>query len=67
MGSNLKGNPSDWDDRIPLDPPSDQREDNLTAAGTIDRCAGASSLPVSVWLRPMFWKVYRKLSNKDQF
>ena len=46
MGSNLKGNPSDLDDRRRLYPPSDQWEDNVTAAGTTDRCAGASSLPV---------------------
>ena len=52
MGSNLKGNPSDLDDRRRLDPPSDQREDNLTAAGTTDRCAGASSLPVPVMAAP---------------
>ena len=33
VGSNLKDNPSDLDDRRRLDPPSDQREDNLTAGG----------------------------------
>ena len=52
MGSNLKDNTSDLDDRRRLDPPSDQREDNLTAAGTTDRCAGASSLPVPVMAAP---------------
>ena len=52
MGSNLKGNPSDLDDRRRLDPPSDQREDNVTAARTTDRCAGASSLPVPVMAAP---------------
>ena len=52
MGSNLKGNPSDLDDRRRLDSPSDQREDNVTAAGTTDRCAGASSLPVPVMAAP---------------
>ena len=63
VGSNLKGNPSDLDDRRRLDSPSDQREDNVTAAETTDRCAGASSLPVPV----MAAKVYRKLSSKDLF
>ena len=52
MGSNLKGNPSDLDDRKRFDSPSDQREDNVTAAGTADRCAGASSLPVPVMAVP---------------
>ena len=52
MGSNLKGNPSDLDDLRRLDSPSDQREDNVTAAGTTDRCAGASSLPVPVMAAP---------------
>ena len=52
VGSNLKGNPSDLDDRRRLDSPSDQREDNVTAAGTKDRCAGASSLPVPVMAAP---------------
>ena len=52
MGSNLKDNTSDLDGRRRLDPPSDQREDNLTAAGTTDRCAGASSLPVPVMAAP---------------
>ena len=33
MGSNLKGNPSDLDDRGRLDSPSNQREDNVTALG----------------------------------
>ena len=36
------------DNRRRLDSPSDQREDNITATGTTDRCAGASSLPVPV-------------------
>ena len=48
MGSNLKGNLSDLDDHRRLDSPSDQREDNITAAGTTDRCAGASALQVPV-------------------
>ena len=44
MGSNFKGSPSDLDDRRRLDSPLDQREDNVTATGTTDRCAGVSSL-----------------------
>ena len=32
--------------------PSDQREDNVAATGTTDRCAGASSLPVPVMAAP---------------
>ena len=52
MGGNLKGNPSDLDDRKRLDSLSDQREDNVTAAGTTDRCAGASSLQVPVMAAP---------------
>ena len=52
VGSNLKGNPSDLDDRRRLDSPSDQREDNVTAAGTTDRCAGASALQVPVMAAP---------------
>ena len=53
MGSNLKGNPSDLDDRRRLDSPSDQREDNVTADGTTtDRCAGASALQVPVMAAP---------------
>ena len=38
----LKDNPSDLDDRRLMNYPSDQREDNVTATGTTDRCAGAS-------------------------
>ena len=53
MGSNLKGSPSDLDDRRRLDSPSDQREDNVTAARTTDCCAGASSLPVPVMYNVM--------------
>ena len=34
VGSNLKGNPSDLNDRRRLDSPSDQREDNITATVT---------------------------------
>ena len=52
IGSNLKGNPSDLDDRRRLDSLSDQREDNVTAPGTTDRCTGASSLPVPVKAAP---------------
>ena len=52
MGSNLKGIPSDLDDRRRLDSTWDQREDNVTAAGTTDRCAGASSLQVPVMAAP---------------
>ena len=52
VGSNLKGNPSDLDDCRRLDPPSDQREDKITAARTTDRCAGESSLPVPVMAAP---------------
>ena len=52
VGSNLKGNPSDLDDRRRFDSPSDQREDNVTAAGTTDRCAGASELQVPVMAAP---------------
>ena len=49
----MKGNPSDLDDRRRLDSPSDQREDNVTATGTTDRCAGASSLHVLVMVAPL--------------
>ena len=52
MGSNLKGNPSDLVDCRRLDSPSDRREDNVTATGTTDHCAGASSLPVPVMAAP---------------
>ena len=52
VGSNLKGNPSDLDDRRRLDSPSDQREDNVTATGTTDRCAGVSSLQNPVMAAP---------------
>ena len=52
MGSNLKGNPSDLDDRRRLDSPSNQWEDNVTAAGTTDRCAGKSVLQVPVMAAP---------------
>ena len=52
VGSNLKGNPSDMDDRRRLDSPSDQREDNVTATWTADRCAGVSSLQVPVMAAP---------------
>ena len=41
-GSNLKGNPSDLDNRRRLDSPWDQRVDNVTATGTTDCCAGAT-------------------------
>ena len=51
-GSNLKGNPSDLDDRRQLDSPWNQREDNVTATGTIDRCAGTSSRHVPVMSGP---------------
>ena len=51
-GSNLKDNPSDLDDRRRLDSPSDHWEDNVTATGTTDRCAGASSLHVPVMAAP---------------
>ena len=52
MSSNLKGNPSDLDVRRCLNPPLDQREDNVTAAGMTDRCAGAGSLSVPVMAAP---------------
>ena len=52
VGSNLKGNPSDLDDRRRLDSPSDQQEDNVTATGTTDRCAGACVLQVPVMAAP---------------
>ena len=52
VGSNLKGTPSDLDNRRRLDSSSDQREDNLTAAGTTDRCPGASLLQVPVMAGP---------------
>ena len=52
MGSNLKGNPSDLDDRRRLDSPSDQREDNEAATETTDRCAGASALQVPAMAAP---------------
>ena len=45
-GSNLKDNPSDFDDRRMLNSTSNQQEDNVTATGTTDRCAGARSLHV---------------------
>ena len=51
-GSNLKGNPSNLDNRRQLDSLSGQREDNVTATGTKDRCAGASSLHVPVMAAP---------------
>ena len=51
-GSNLKGNPSDLDDRRQLDSPWNQREDNVTATGTIDLCAGTSSFHVPVMYAP---------------
>ena len=51
-GSNLKGNLSDLDDRRQLDSPWNQREDNVTATGTIDRCAGTSWLHVPVMSGP---------------
>ena len=44
------------DNRRRLDSPSDQREDNITATGTTDRCAGASSLPVPVMTNSLFLK-----------
>ena len=47
-GSNLKDNTSDSDDRRRLNSPLNQREDNVTATGTTDHCAGASSLHVPV-------------------
>ena len=52
VGSNLKDNQSDLDDRRLLDSPSDQREDNVTATGTTDRCADVSSLQVPVMMAP---------------
>ena len=48
----MKDNPSDLDDRRRLNSPLDQREDNVTATGTTDRCAGASSLHVPVMAAP---------------
>ena len=48
----MDGNPSDLDDGIRLDSPLDQREDNVTATGTTDRCAGASSPPVPEMAAP---------------
>ena len=68
-GSNLKGNPSNLDNRRQLDSLSGQREDNVTATGTKDRCVGASSLHVLVMAAPTVFekKVYRNLSNKDLY
>ena len=51
-GSNLKDNPSDLDDLRWPNTPLDQREDNVTATGTTDRCAGASSFHVPVMAAP---------------
>ena len=51
-GNNLKGNLSDLDDCRRLNSPSDQQEDNVTATGTTDHCAGASSLHVPVITAP---------------
>ena len=61
----LKGNPSDLDDRRRLISPSDQREDNVTSTGTTDRCASASSLPVPVMAAPTVLE--KSLSNKGLY
>ena len=57
--------PSELDDRRRLDSPSDQREDNVAATGTTDRCAGVSSLQVPVMAAPTVLE--KKLSNKDLY
>ena len=67
MGSNLKGNPSDLDDRRRLDSTSDQWEDNVTAAGTKDRCAGASALQVPVMAAPNVLESLQEVIKKGPF
>ena len=54
-GNSGKDNPSDLDHRRRVNSPADQREDNVTATLTTDRCAGASSLSVPVMATPSVW------------
>ena len=51
-GSNLKDNSSDLDDLRRSNTPLEQWEDNVTATGTTDCCAGASSFHVPVMAAP---------------